>query len=175
MIKKTFFLFLFILISFLFHMLWSIPAFAQYDIAGWWKVRFVVDQGDFVTGEWIKIHDQERKGAYVHIFQQDSNRGNADLIFWSPGDQRYFVESYDLYLRNNIVVLYIPTFYDGEGNPAASTIVLRQIGSTVMRGYHTLYDMEQSGSSDLFVRMGPVIFTKVNVNMVPNEVKQLIP
>lgn len=178
MSRKVGFGLVLILSSLLFMALWTSPASAQYNIAGWWKARLTVDQGDFVTGEWRKIRDEGKKGAYVYIFQETSNTGRGHLVFWDSLDQRYFAESYDLYLRNNVLVLYIPTFYDLEGNPAASSIILRLNGSatvvTSMTGFYALYDLESSGSPDLFVRMGSLLLTPVRVEMVPAEVKQLV-
>lgn len=176
--RKVCFGLVLVLSSLFFIGLWASPASAQYNIAGWWKARLTVDQGDFVTGEWRKIRDEGKKGAYVYIFQETSNAGRAHLVFWDSLDQRYFPESYDLYLRNNVLVFYIPTFYDIEGNPAASAIILRLNGSattvTSMNGFYALYDLESSGSPDLFVRMGSLLLTPVRVETVPAEVKQLV-
>lgn len=176
--KKGYFCFVLILSSLLFIALWATPASAQYNIAGWWKARLSVEQGDFVTGEWIRVRDEGKKGAYLYFFQETSNTGTGDLVFWSKSDQRYILESYNLYIRNNVIVLYIPTFYDTLGNPAASSIVLRPSGSamiiTYMSGFYTLYDFEASGSPDLFVRMGSIFLTPVTPNKVPEEVKKLI-
>jgi hypothetical protein len=175
--KVTFGLVLF-LGALLFIALWTTPASAQYNLAGWWKARLTVDQGDFVTGEWYRIREEGKKGAYVYIFQETSNKGRGHLVFWDSLDQRYFTESYDLYLRNNVLVLYIPTFYDVDENPAASAIILRLNGSatvvTSMTGFYALYDLETSGSPDLFVRMGSVLLTPITPNRVPEEVKELI-
>lgn len=176
--KKVYFCFVLILSSLLFIALWTTPASAQYNLAGWWRARLTVDQGDFVTGEWRRIREEGKKGAYVYLFQETSNTGRGHLVFWDSFDQRYFVESYDLYVRNNVLVLHIPTFYDAFENPAASAIILKLTGSatviTSMIGFYALYDLEASGSPDLFVRMGSVFLTPVTPNKVPDEVKELV-
>lgn len=178
MSKKGYFCFVLILSSLLSIALWATPASAQYNIWGWWRARLSVEQGDFVTGEWTRVRDEGKKGAYLYFFQETSNTGKGYLVFWSKGDQNYILESYDLHMKNNVIVLYIPTFYDTEGYPAASSIILRPIGSATiinsMSGFYTLYDLEDSGSPERFVRMGSVFLTPVTPNKVPNEVKELI-
>lgn len=176
--KKVYFGLVLLMSSLLFSALWTAPASAQYNLAGWWKARLSVDQGDFVTGEWIKIRDEGRKGAYIYFFQETSNTGKGYLVFWSSGDQKYILEPYDLFMRNNIIALYIPTFYDSQGNPAASAIILKPMGSTTvitsMSGFYALYDLEDEGSPEIFVRMGSVFLTPIRVESVPEEVKKLI-
>lgn len=162
---------LFILIS---------PAWAQYNIAGWWSGKGTYIQGDFVTGDWVSLQARGKKVSYLHIFQETSNTGTAHFLIWDDPSQDYLLEVYNLFIKNNIIVLYIPTLFDPTtGNPAGATIVLRPVGSASaivsMTGYYTLYDMEATGSSDLFVRMGPIMFTPVLVNLVPQLAKDKVP
>jgi hypothetical protein len=156
------------------------PAWAQYDIAGWWSGKGTYIQGDFVTGEWVSLQARWKKVSYLYIFQETSNTGTAHLLIWDDQSQDYLLEVYNLIIRNNIIVLYIPTLFDPTtGNPAGATIVLRPVGSASaivsMSGYYTLYDTEATGSPDLFVRMGPIMFTPVLVNLVPQLAKDKVP
>jgi hypothetical protein len=153
------------------------PAFAQNEISGWWSVKGTYLQGDFVTGDWTTLHAGGKKVSYFYFFQDTSTSGTGYFALFDESTQSYILEIYTLFIKNNIVVLYIPTTFDTNGNPiiAASTLILRARGSagtiTMMSGYYTLYDTE----TDLFVRMGPVLATRVLISQVPDAVKLLIP
>jgi hypothetical protein len=170
-------------LSFVFVLVFSIlipPALAQYDIAGWWSGKGTYIQGDFVTGEWVSLQARGKKVSYLYIFQETSNTGTAHLLIWDDQSQDYLSEVYNLFIKNNIIVLYIPTLFDPTtGSPAGATMVLRPVGSASaivsMSGYYTLYDMESTGSTDLFVRMGPIMFTPVLVKLVPQLAKDKVP
>jgi len=157
------------------------PAWAQYDISGWWSGKGTYIQGDFVTGEWTSLQARGKKASYLYISQgPTSNTGTAYFLIWDDPSQDYLVEIYDLFLKNNIIVLFIPTSFDPTSDlPAGATIVLRPIGSastiTSMSGYYTLYDMETTGSPDLFVRMGPLLLNRVLVSQVPALAKGKVP
>jgi hypothetical protein len=155
------------------------PASA-YDIAGWWSGKGTYQQGDFVTGDWVSLQARGKKVSYLYIFQQTSNSGVAYFLIWDDITNDYLLETYNLYIKNNVIVLSIPTFFDPTtGAPAAGTIILRPYGSasiiTSMTGFYTLYDMESSGTTDLFVRMGPVVFNPVLVDKVPPLAKTKVP
>ncbi len=164
------------------------PAWAQYDIAGWWSGKGTYLQGDFVTGEWTSLEARGKKASYLFISQgPTSSTGTALFLIWDDASQDYLVETYNLFIRNSVMVLFVPTTFDQTtptidfpaGPPAGSTLVLRPIGSastvTLMKGYYTLYDMETSVSPDLFVRTGPVMFTRVDVRHVPQSAKEKLP
>ena len=151
-----------------------------YDIAGWWSGKGTYQQGDFVTGDWVNLQARGKKSSYLYIFQETSNTGTAYFLIWDDIILDYHLETYNLFVKNNVIVLYIPTFFDPTtGAPAATTIVLKPYGSastiTSMTGYYTLYDMESTGSSDLFVRMGGVLFNHVLVDKVPQLAKEKVP
>ena len=174
--RKIFFC-LVLMISFV---LFGPPAWAQYDIAGWWSGKGTYEQGDFVTGDWISLQARGKKVSYLHItFQESSNTGRADFVIWDDLNQDYILEPYNLFVKNNLVVLFIPTFYDSStGLPAGATIILRPLGSasmtTALRGFYTLYDLDTAGSADLFVRMGSIMLNRVPVKLVPDQVKELV-
>ena len=155
------------------------PAYAQNEISGWWSVKGTYLQGDFVTGDWTTLQARGKKVSYFYIFQDTSTSGTGYFVLLDEATQTYILETYILFFKNNIVVLYIPTGFDTNGDPAAATIVLRALGSastiTSMSGYYTLYDMENTSTTDQFVRMGPVFATRVLISQVPDAVKQLIP
>ena len=157
------------------------PAMAQYDIAGWWSGKGSYQQGDFVTGDWVTLQARGKKVSYLYIFQgPTSNTGTAYFLIWDDLSSDYLLETYYLFIKNNIVVLYFPTIFDPTtGAPGGATIVLRPLGSastvTSLNGYYTLYDMEATGSPDLFVRMGPVFFTRVLVSQVPKLAMEKVP
>lgn len=160
--------------------LWTfIPSVQAQTIAGWWSGKGTYEQGDFVTGDWIALQARGKKASYLYVFQETSTSGTGHFVLWDDLSESYILETYTLFFKNNVVVLYAPTGFDPEGNPAAATIVLRPLGSasTVvsMRGYYTLYDLENTGTPDQFVRMGPVLFNRVLVDKVPLDVKLLIP
>ena len=175
MIRRICFSFVFVMGLFIF----LTPAFAQNEISGWWSVKGTYLQGDFVTGDWTSLQARGKKVSYFYFFQDTSNSGTGYFVLWDDLSQAYILETYTLYIKNNVVVLYIPTIYDTNGNPAAATIILRALGSagriTSMSGYYALYDMENEGTTDLFVRMGPVLATRVLISQVPAAVKELIP
>ncbi|RPJ08321.1 MAG: hypothetical protein EHM36_05620 [Deltaproteobacteria bacterium] len=157
------------------------PAWAQYDIAGWWSGKATYEQGDFVLGDWVNLEGRGKKASYLYIFQETSNAGTAHFLIWDDETLDYLLETYSLYIRNGICVLYIPTFFDPTtGAPAGSTIVLKPNGSpfhfTSMKGHYTLFDMEATGTTDLFVRMATVMFNRVfNVELVPQKAKEKVP
>jgi len=157
------------------------PAQAQYEIAGWWSGKGSYQQGDFVTGDWVTLQARGKKMSYLYIFQgPTSNTGTAYFLIWDDLSNDYLLETYNLYIRNNVIVFYFPTVFDPTTEaPAGATIVLRPLGSastvTSMSGYYTLYDMETTGSNDLFVRMGPVLFTRVLVSKVPELAMEKVP
>jgi hypothetical protein len=151
-----------------------------YDISGWWSGKGTYQQGDFVTGDWVNLKAGGKKSSYLYVFQETSNTGTAYFLIWDDITQDYLLETYNLFVKNNVIVLYIPTLYDPTtGAPAAATIILRPYGSasiiTTMTGYYTLYDMESTGTPDLFVRMGGVVFTHVLVDKVPQKAKEKVP
>ena len=164
------------------------PAWAQYDIAGWWSGKGTYFQGDFVTGEWTSLQARGKKVSYLYISQgPTSNTGIAYFLIWDDASQDYLLEVYNLFIKNNVLVLFVPTVFDlttpttdfPSGPPAGATIVLRPIGSattvTSMSGYYTEYDMETTASPETFVRMGPVLFTPVLVSRVPQLAKDKLP
>ncbi len=184
MIKKICLSLVFVMCLFMF----MTPAWAQYDIAGWWSGKGTYLQGDFVTGDWTSLQARGKKASYLFISQgPTSNTGTAHFLIWDDASQDYLVEIYDLFIKNNVLVLFVPTAFDlttptidfPAGPPAGSTIVLRPIGSastvTLMSGYYTAYDMETTASPETFVRMGPVLFTRVLVSQVPQLAKDKLP
>ena len=176
MMRKIFFC-LVLMISFV---LFGTPAWAQYDIAGWWSGKGTYEQGDFVTGDWTTLQARGKKASFMYItFEGSSNTGTAAFVIWDDLNQDYILEPYYLFVRNNIIVLFIPTFYDSStGFPAGATIILRPLGSAsttiALRGFYTLYDLDTEGSTDLFVRMGSIMLNRVLVKQVPDQVKELV-
>ena len=157
-----------------------IPQVGAQTISGWWSGKGSYEQGDFVIGEWTNLQARGKKVSYLYIFQDTANTGIGYFLIWDDVTTDYLLETYSLFYRNGIVVLFIPTFIDTTtGYPAGSTLVLRPYGSasiiTAMKGYYTLYDMETEGSTDQFVRMGSVVFNRVMVNLVPELAKQKVP
>ena len=158
-------------------------------IDGWWKARMTIQEGDFVTGDWFTLQASVKKVSYIYIAgaMENSFLGIAWLILWNPGGQNYIIEPsvpdenhYTVYNKNNICVIAVPSVIDIDGNAAAgSTIVLRTYGTpnraTALKGYYTLYDIENVGTPDMFVRMGPIHATRVDVQDIPQEVLDLIP
>jgi hypothetical protein len=174
MIRRICFSFVFVVCLFIF----LTPAFAQNEISGWWSVKGTYLQGDFVTGDWTTLQARGKKVSYFYIFQKDSTSGTGYFVLFDEATSSYILETYTLIFKNNVVVLYIPTTFDGSDNPAAATIVMRAFGSagriTTMSGYYTLYDTENESTTDQFVRMGPVLATRVQPFQVPDGVKQLV-
>ena len=155
-------------------------AYAQSSIEGWWRARMAIQQGHFETGTWDRIQATGKHTGYLDIIKSTSNSGTAHLVLWSDLDQRYILESYTLYMRNNIVVLSVPTSADADENLiAGSTIILRIYGGpntlNSMKGYYTLFDIESTDTPEQFVRMGPVDAYRVNPDKVPEDVMKLIP
>ena len=154
------------------------PAWAQLDVSGWWSVQGTYQQGDFVTGDWITLQARYKKLSYLYIFQQTATSGTGQFVIWDDLSQSYLMETYILFYKNNVVVLYFPTVFDGSGNPAAANLIFKAIGSgsTIlsMNGFYSLYDMENESTPDQFVRMGTVLATRVPVSRVPDAVKLLI-
>ena len=102
-----------------------------FDIAGWWAGRSTYQQGDFVTGDWTSLPAAGKKASYLYIFQQTANTGTAYLLIWDDASSDYLLETYNLYIKNNVIVLYVPTFFDPTtGGPAAATLVLKPTGSS---------------------------------------------
>jgi hypothetical protein len=135
----------------------------------------IMQQGDFVTGRWDEIPGSGKHASYIYIVLSSSNNGLAYLFLWDAEGARYIKEDYTFYIRNNIVVLTIPTSQDANGYPInGRTIVLRVFGSRV-KGYYTLYDIETEGTPDQFVRMCGVEANRVTPERVPKEVAELIP
>lgn len=152
---------------------------AQSSIEGWWKARMVIQQGHFETGTWDRIQASAKHGSYFYIIKSTSNNGTAYLVLWDDLDQKYIIENYMLYMRNNIVVLTIPTSLDTNGNLIdGRTIVLRVYGGpntlNSMKGYYTLFDIESTGTPEQFVRMGPVDAFRVNPDKVPKDAADLV-
>jgi len=154
-------------------------AYAQSSIEGWWKARMFIQQGHFETGTWDRIQATGKHGSYFYIIKSTSNNGTAYLVLWDDLDQKYIIENYMLYMRNNIVVLTIPTSLDSDGNLIdGRTIVLRVYGGpntlNSMKGYYTLFDIESTGTPEQFVRMGPVDAYRVNPDKVPKDAADLV-
>jgi hypothetical protein len=174
MIRRICFSFVFVLGLFIF----LTPAWAQNEISGWWSVKGTYLQGDFVTGDWTTLQARGKKASYLYFFQDTSTSGTGSFVIFDESSQGYILETYTLIFKNNIAVLYIPTTFDTDGNPAAATIILRALGSanriTSMSGYYALYDTENEATPDQFVRMGPVLATRVLIGQVPEAVKQLV-
>jgi hypothetical protein len=150
------------------------------DIDGWWKVKTILQQGDFTTGEWTTFHGAGKKASYIYIFnaQEGSYGGPAWLYLWDDEGGGYIEEVYPLiYIKNNVIVLFGPTSVDANGNDWGNTIVLRPYGPigypNQMKGFYTLYDMENQGTPDQFVRMGTLVMVRVAPNLVPVEVKDM--
>lgn len=170
-----------ILISsiFLFCLLISVShTHAQSSIAGWWKTGISIQQGDFQTGTWDSINARGKHACYLYIFLSTSTSGSAYLALWDAPSQSYILETYNLYIQNNIAVLVIPTSEDTDGNIlSGATIVLRLSGGpntlNSMNGYYTLFDIDPSTPEQL-VRMGPVAAYRVNPKNVPTDAVNLV-
>ena len=154
--------------------------YADSNIAGWWRATITIQQGDFVTGVWDTIYSQGKKRSYFYIDLPSSLSGTAYLALWNPLEGNYILETYTLYIRNNIAALVIPSSVDANGDLiSGSTIILRVYGSpnhlSNMKGYYTLFDRENTVTPEEFVRMGPVSAYRIDVRQVPEDVKDLIP
>ena len=150
------------------------------DIDGWWRVRGKIQQGDFVTGEWITFNSRAKQVSYMYISGAQENSyntyGGTWLYLWSPRDSKYIEEIYPIiYIKNNIILFFGPTGQDDAGNFWGYTIVLKPLGPigrpSSMTGFYTLYDMENVGTPDQFIRMGTIDMIRVEPKDVPEEVK----
>ena len=133
-----------------------------------------------MTGDWTSLQARGAKSSYLYIFQETSNTGTAYFLLWDDASQDYLLETYNLFIKNNVIVLYIPTSFDPTtGAPAAATIVLKPFGSasyiTSMNGFYTLYDTETTVTPDTFVRMGGIVFNHVLVDKVPQKAAEKVP
>jgi len=150
------------------------------DIDGWWSVRTNFLQGDFTTGEWVSLVGAGKKVSFMYICgaQENSYSGPAELYLWDDEGQAYIEETYSIiYIKNGVFVFFNPTYYDGS-NFAGNTIVLRPYGGgpsrpAILKGYYTLYDLENVVTTDLFVRMGTLDMSRIQPRSVPDEVKAL--
>jgi hypothetical protein len=155
--------------------------YADSNIAGWWRATITIQQGDFVTGVWDTIYSQGKKRSYFYIDLPSSLSGTAYLALWNDLEENYILETYTLYIRNNIAVLVIPSAVDATNGDvmSGSTIILRVYGSPNnlynMKGFYTLFDRENAVTPEEFVRMGPVSAYRIGVREVPKDVKDLIP
>jgi len=152
---------------------------AQSSIEGWWRVRMAIQQGHFETGTWDRFQATGKHTCYLYIVKSTSNDGTAHLALWDDLGGKYIIENYILYMRNNVVVLSVPTAVDEDGYLlGGSTIVLRLYGGpntlNAMKGYYTLFDIESTGTPEQFVRMAPVDAYRVNPNKVPEEALELV-
>jgi len=150
------------------------------DIDGWWTVRTNLQQGDFVTGEWTTLYGTGKKVSYMYILDahESAYGGPVWLYLWSDLDNKYLEEIYPIiYIKNNVIVFFGPTGQDADGNYWGNTIVLRPSGSisrpNVMKGFYTIYDMENIGTPDQFVRMGTLDLNRVEPKNVPKDVKDM--
>jgi len=138
-----------------------------------------IQQGHFETGAWERIQATGKRAAYLYIVTSTSNHGTAYLTLWDDLGQKYIIENYTLYIRNNVVVLSVPTSVDADENLiGGSTIVLRLYGGpntlNAMKGFYTLFDMESTATPEQFVRMAPVDAYRVNPDRVPEEALELV-
>src|SRR5271157_5956617 len=91
--------------------LFMTPALA-FDINGWWTGKATYQQGDFVTGDWTSLPATGKKASYLYIFQDTSNTGTGYFLVWDDASSDYLLETYNIFTKNNIVVLYVPTSFD---------------------------------------------------------------
>ena len=160
----------------------SITSTHAQGINGWWIARMTIDQGNFIYGDWLRIYSQGKKSSYLYIRSASESffSGKADVALWDEEGGNYIKESYTVYIRNNIVVFIIPTTVDAAGNfLSGATMVLRAYGSpnviTFMKGYYTLYDIENAGTPEEFVRMGTVSMNRpLSLRLIPKDVADLV-
>lgn len=154
------------------------------DIEGWWRATMTIDYADFVTGEWESIRATGKNTSYLYFYKiQEYNYSGMGYLVLYDGTKGYYLNItppgyYTVYVRNNIVVLFIQSGLFDENLASGSTIILRPSGSgnmSQLKGYYTEYDIENIGTPEQFVRMGSISATRVNVAMVPDDVKKLIP
>ena len=150
------------------------------DIDGWWAARTNAQQGDFVTGEWITLLGYYKKVSYMYIANANENAYGGPVWFylWDDLGGAYIEEMYPvIYTKNNVIVLFGPTGYDEDGNFWGNTIVLRPYGSisrpNSLKGFYTLYDMENLVTTDQFVRMGTLDMSRVEPKNVPKDIKDM--
>ena len=175
--ERKFFVYLIVLAAFLL----SAAGSHALDINGWWRAKMPMEQGDFVTAEWITLNGTGKRVSYFYIYGASENTlssgPTASLFIWDDEANDYICEQYYVYMRNNSVALVLPTQADPDNNQLwwGSTIILRVYGTpnraTSMEGHYTLFDWENAGSTDQFVRMGPVHATPVDPNKVPDPAK----
>jgi hypothetical protein len=154
------------------------------DINGWWKVNMSIEHADFVTGHWDKIHATGSAAAYIYLYNVNEYTFNGIGYLALPkGDGTWYLNivapgHYIVYLKNNIVVLFINSGQWDVDQASGSTLVLRAYGTTSatqLKGYYTEYDIENVGTPEQFVRMSSLNAMRVNADMVPDDVMDLIP
>ena len=155
------------------------------DIEGWWKANMNIEYADLVTGEWDSIRAIGTLASYLYFFNVNENTfSGAGYLILNKGNNEYYTNivdgHYTVYFRNNAVVLFIQSGLLGEGDQAVgSTIILRANGTpttvTQLKGYYTEYDIENTGTQEQFIRMATISATRVNVELVPEGAKNLIP
>jgi hypothetical protein len=154
------------------------------DIEGWWRATMTMDYADFPTGEWQIIRATGKNTSYLYFsnIQEYTYSGIGYLVLYDGSDGYYLNIAppgyYTVYLRNNIAVLFIQSGLFDENQASGSTIILRLVGSgntSQLKGFYTEYDIENTGTPEQFIRMGPISATRVNVQMVPDDAKKLIP
>ena len=155
------------------------------DIEGWWKANMNIEYADLVTGEWDSIRAIGTLASYLYFFNVNENTfSGAGYLILNKGNNEYYTNivdgHYTVYFRNNAVVLFIQSGLLGEGDQASgSMIILKAYGTpttvTQLKGYYTEYDIENTGTPEQFIRMGTISATRVNVELVPEGAKNLIP
>jgi hypothetical protein len=155
------------------------------DIDGWWKATMQIEYSDLVTGEWETIRAIGTMASYLYFFNVNENTfSGAGYLILNRGNNEYYTNLvdgyYTVYFRNNVVVLFIQSGLFPDGIEAVgSTIVLKAHSTpttvTKLTGYYTEYDIENTGTPEQFIRMGTISATRVNVEMVPEGAKNLIP
>ena len=150
------------------------------DIDGWWTVRTNLLQGDFSTGEWVSLIGTGKKVSYMYICgaRENAYSGPVELFLWDDEGAAYIEETYSYnYIKNGVIVFFNPTGQDENGDLVGNTIVLRPFGAiarpNIMKGFYTLYDMESTVTTDLFVRMGTLDMNRIQPKNVPSAVKAL--
>ncbi|MGQ9509669.1 MAG: hypothetical protein ACUVTN_09765 [Thermodesulfobacteriota bacterium] len=154
-------------------LIFSSLCFAQ-NFYGWWKCfSGGVEEGDFVTGEWVKTLITIKKGSYLYI----DNTNKAYLIQWDDDGQKFFLENeFSFFERNNIIVFRGPYGFDEDGELLnSSTAILKtslpaHLPNKIDVTY-TRYDL-----NELYVKRFNLKFTRVrDLTTIPVEVKSLIP
>jgi len=155
------------------------------EIEGWWKASMTYDYADFATGEWKIIRATGANVSYLYFYNihEYTYSGIGYLVLDGGEGVGYYLNIappgyYTVYVKNNIIVLFIQSGLFDENMAVGSTIILKPFGSgnmSQLKGYYTEYDIENEGTPEQFIRMGSISATRVNVQMVPDEVKELIP